>query len=87
MWMIYEHRIRPVVAISGNYANGEDTLAFRDQMGSADRNATTRQTDIYRFGHGWQIWKRLCASITYTNNSDDPSRLRREPFQFTVNDG
>lgn len=74
------------VSISGNYANGQDVLAFTNQLGiSGSWNAAagvltlTGTTTVTNY-------QTALRSITYVNSSDAPSTLART-VSFIVNDG
>ncbi len=75
-----------VVAITGNYANGQDVLAFANQSGiTGSWNATTGELTLSGSATLAQYQAAL-RSITYTNTSDNPSTATRT-VSFTVNDG
>ncbi|PAY19121.1 hypothetical protein CKO51_12185, partial [Rhodopirellula sp. SM50] len=75
-----------VVQITGNYANGQDVLTFVDQNGiSGVWNAGSGTLTLTGTATVAQYQAAL-RSITYTNNSDNPSTLTRT-VAFTVNDG
>ena len=75
-----------VVAITSNYSNGQDILAFTNQNGiSGSWNATTGELTLTGSATVAQYQDAL-RSITYTNTSESPSTLTRT-VTFTVNDG
>ncbi len=75
-----------VVAITGNYVNGQDVLGFTNQNGIAGSwNATTGELTLTGSATVAQYQAAL-RSITYTNSSETPSTLTRT-MSFTVNDG
>jgi uncharacterized delta-60 repeat protein len=75
-----------VVAITGNYANGQDVLSFTNQNGiSGSWNATTGELTLTGSATLAQ-YEAALRSITYINTSDDPSTATRT-VSFTVNDG
>jgi len=74
------------VAISNNFANGEDFLLFTDQPGiSGDFDSTTGTLTLT--GPATVAdYVTAIRSVTYENSSDNPSTLNRT-ISFTVNDG
>ena len=75
-----------VVAISANYADGEDVLAFVDQNGITGAwNSGTGELTLTGTATKAQ-YETALRSITYANTSDDPSDATRT-VSFTVNDG
>ncbi|QEF96415.1 Cadherin domain protein [Stieleria maiorica] len=75
-----------IVQITGNYANGQDVLAFVDQNGiSGVWNAGSGTLTLTGTATVAQYQAAL-RSITYTNTSDNPSTATRT-VSFTVNDG
>ncbi|WP_145391305.1 cadherin-like domain-containing protein [Stieleria neptunia] len=75
-----------VVQITGNYANGQDVLAFVDQNGiSGVWNAGSGTLTLSGTATVAQ-YEAALRSITYTNSSDNPSTTTRT-VAFTVNDG
>ena len=75
-----------VVVISGNYANGEDVLAFTNQNGiTGVWNAATGELTLTGSATLAQ-YETALRSITYANTSDNPSAATRT-VSFTVNDG
>ena len=81
------------VAITGNYAGGEDVLGFVSNpitMGNI--------TGLYSSGTGVMVltsagatattaqWQAALRAVSYTNTSDNPSALART-VSYTVNDG
>jgi hypothetical protein len=74
------------VAITGNFANGQDVLAFTNQLGiTGNYNAgtgvltLTGTTTVANY-------QTALRSVTYANSSDNPSTSPRT-VTFTVNDG
>ncbi len=75
-----------VVEITGNYANGQDVLAFADTgtiTGSWD--AVTGRLTLTG-SDTLANYEAALRSVTYQNTNDDPSTLTRT-VSFTVNDG
>ena len=74
------------VRITGNYVNGEDLLAFTDQLGiTGSWNAAAGQLTLTGSATVANYQTAL-RSITYTNLSDAPSTTART-VSFSVNDG
>ncbi len=74
------------ISISSNYANGQDTLAFTDQLGiTGSWNAGTGQLTLSGTTTNAKYQTAL-RSITYVNSSDAPSTATRT-VSFIVNDG
>jgi VCBS repeat-containing protein len=74
------------VTLSGNYASGEDLLAFTNQNGiSGSWNASTGTLTLSGVS-SLANYEAALRSITYFNNSDDPSTATRT-VTFVVNDG
>ena len=75
-----------VVQITSNFANGEDVLAFNNQLGIT--GSWNAGTGILSLSGSATLadYETAIRSITYTNTSDDPSGLTRT-VSFTVNDG
>ncbi|MCD1638529.1 DUF4347 domain-containing protein [Pseudomonas stutzeri] len=81
------------VAITGNFASGQDVLAFTNDgstMGniSASYNAATGVLTLTSAGGTATLaqWQAALRSVTYSNSSDAPSTANRT-ISFTVNDG
>ncbi|WP_198401824.1 DUF4347 domain-containing protein [Zobellella denitrificans] len=81
------------VAITGNFATGQDLLAFTNDgstMGniSASYNAATGVLTLTSAGASATLaeWQAALRSVTYSNSSDAPSTANRT-ISFTVNDG
>ncbi|MGC3985227.1 MAG: cadherin domain-containing protein [Pseudorhodoferax sp.] len=74
------------VTISGNYASGQDVLAFVDANGiTGSWNAATGVLTLT--GNATLAdYQAALRSVTYVNTSDDPSTATRT-VSFTVNDG
>ena len=74
------------VSISSNYANGQDVLAFTNQLGvTGSWNSSTGQLTLS--GTTTKAnYQTALRSITYVNSSDDPSTATRT-VSFIVNDG
>ncbi len=75
-----------VVAITGNYANGQDALAFANQNGITGSWNATNGTLTLTGSATLAQYQAALRSITYTNTSDNPSTATRT-VSFTVNDG
>ena len=75
-----------VVQITGNYANGEDTLSFVDQNGITGSWDSGAGTLTLSGSASISDYQTALRSITYSNFSDDPSALTRT-VAFTVHDG
>ncbi|MFZ4289021.1 cadherin domain-containing protein [Variovorax sp. HJSM1_2] len=74
------------VAISANYVNGEDQLAFTNANGiTGSWNATTGVLTLTGSAT-LADYQAALRSITYVNTSDNPSTATRS-VSFTVNDG
>ncbi|MBR0869709.1 cadherin repeat domain-containing protein [Bradyrhizobium tropiciagri] len=74
------------VQITGNYANGQDILGFTNQNGiSGSFNAGTGTLTLTG-SSSVANYKAALDSVTYFNNSDNPSGLDRT-VSFTVSDG
>ncbi|MEZ6107151.1 MAG: hypothetical protein R3B96_13785 [Pirellulaceae bacterium] len=75
-----------VVKITGNYATGEDVLAFVDQNGiSGSWNPTNGKLSLTGSATLAQ-YEAALRSVTFENTSDTPSTATRT-VSFTVNDG
>ncbi|MHA6963801.1 DUF4347 domain-containing protein [Zobellella denitrificans] len=81
------------VAITGNFATGQDLLAFTNDgstMGniSASYNTATGVLTLTSAGASATLaqWQAALRSVTYSNSSDAPSTANRT-ISFTVNDG
>ncbi|MGR7921644.1 DUF4347 domain-containing protein [Zobellella denitrificans] len=81
------------VAITGNFASGQDLLAFTNDgstMGniSASYNTATGVLTLTSAGASATLaeWQAALRSVTYSNSSDAPSTANRT-ISFTVNDG
>ncbi len=74
------------VSISNNFAIGEDVLTFTNQAGITGIYSTS--TGILSLSGTATVtdYELALRSITYENNSDDPSTLSRT-VSFVVNDG
>ncbi len=75
-----------VVQITGNYANGQDVLAFVDQNGITGTWTAGTGTLSLSGSAALAQYEAALRSITYTNTSDNPSTLTRT-VSITVNDG
>ncbi len=74
------------VQITGNFASGQDILGFADQNGiSGSFNAATGVLTLIG-SSSVANYKAALDSVTYFNNSDNPSGLDRT-ISYTVNDG
>ena len=74
------------VSISANYANGQDVLAFANQIGiTGSWNAGTGVLTLSGTATVANYQTAL-RSVTYFNSSDNPSTLART-VSFVVNDG
>ena len=74
------------MSITGNFASGQDVLAFTNQNGiSGSYNATTGVLTLTGAATVAQYQAAL-ESITYFNSSDNPSGATRT-VSFQVNDG
>jgi len=74
------------IAITGNFANGEDELLFVNQLGiSGNYNATSGILSLTGTAT-LADYEAAIHSISYQNTSDNPSTLVRT-VSFTVNDG
>ncbi|MEL7497637.1 MAG: LamG-like jellyroll fold domain-containing protein [Planctomycetota bacterium] len=74
------------VQISGNYANGEDVLAFTNQNGIVGSwNATTGELSLTGSATLAE-YETALQSVTYSNGSEAPSTATRT-VSFFVNDG
>jgi hypothetical protein len=74
------------VTISGNYANGQDVLAFTNQLGiTGIWNATTGVLTLTGTTTVANYQTAL-RSVTYVNTSENPSTLNRT-VSFVVSDG
>ena len=74
------------VTINGNFASGQDLLLFTDQNGiSGDYDSTTGVLDLTGTATK-TIYETALRTITYTNNSGNPSDLTRS-ISITINDG
>ncbi len=75
-----------VIQITGNYATGEDVLAFTNTINiSGTWNALTGTMSLSG-SDTLANYEAALRSITYANTSDGPSELTRT-VSFTVNDG
>ncbi|MCA9212070.1 MAG: tandem-95 repeat protein [Planctomycetales bacterium] len=75
-----------VVAITANYASGEDTLSFTNQNGiTGSWNSGTGTLSLTGTATKAQ-YEAAIRSITYTNSSENPTTTTRT-ISFTVNDG
>ena len=74
------------VSISANYANGQDVLAFTNQLGIT--GSWDAGTGILTLTGTTTVanYQTALRSITYVNTSDSPSALTRT-VSFVVNDG
>ncbi len=75
-----------VVQITGNYANGQDVLAFTNQNGITGSWNATNGTLTLSGSATLGQYEAALRSITYTNTSDNASTATRT-VSFTVNDG
>ncbi|MEZ6087265.1 MAG: hypothetical protein R3C05_04400 [Pirellulaceae bacterium] len=75
-----------VVQITGNYANGEDVLAFVDQNGITGSWNATNGTLTLTGSATKADYITALRSITYNNTSENPSAATRT-VSFNVNDG
>lgn len=75
-----------VVAITGNFATGEDLLIFSDTGTITGVWNSTLGTLTLTGGDTLANYEAALRSITYQNTSDTPSDLTRT-VSFTVNDG
>ncbi|TNF66425.1 MAG: DUF4347 domain-containing protein [Gammaproteobacteria bacterium] len=74
------------IAITGNYVQGEDYLAFSDTA-NITGNFDYANGILYLTGTDTiAAYEAALASVTYENTSEDPSILQRI-VQYTVNDG
>ena len=75
-----------VVSISNNYASGEDELIFTDQSGIS--GSFDAATGILTLTGSASVadYQAALTTITYNNNSDNPSTLTRS-VSFEINDG
>ncbi len=74
------------VAITGNFAAGEDRLVFTDQNGISGRfDAATGVLSLSGVA-SIADYQAALRSVAYLNTSDDPSGLTRT-VSFSVNDG
>lgn len=74
------------VAITTNFASGQDTLAFANQGGiSGSYNGTTGVLSLSGTA-SVATYQTALRSVTYVNSSDNPSTASRT-VTFTVNDG
>ncbi|MFB9266321.1 beta strand repeat-containing protein, partial [Bradyrhizobium erythrophlei] len=74
------------VAITGNYVNGQDILAFTNQNGITGSFNAATGTLTLTGSSSVANYKAALDSVTYFNSSDNPSGLDRT-VSFTVNDG
>jgi hypothetical protein len=74
------------ITISGNYINGQDTLSFTDQNGITGNWNAGSGTLTLSGASSVANYQAALRSITYTNNSDDPSAATRT-VSFNVSDG
>jgi hypothetical protein len=74
------------VTISGNYASGQDVLAFTDQLGIT--GSWDAGTGVLTLSGTTTVanYQTALRSVTYENSSDAPSTLPRT-VSFVVNDG
>ncbi|MCC9598944.1 DUF4347 domain-containing protein [Stieleria sp. JC731] len=75
-----------VIQISGNYVNGEDTLAFTNQNGITGSWDSATGTLTLSGTATVADYQAALRSVTYSNGSDNPSALSRT-VTFTINDG
>src|SRR5690606_16960187 len=74
------------VQITGNYANGQDTLSFTNQNGITGSWDATAGTLTLTGTATVAQYQAALRSITYSNSSDNPSTSART-VSFTVSDG
>ena len=74
------------VQITGNYQNGEDVLAFTDQLGISGSFNSTTGTMALTGSTTVANYQTVLRAVTYENTSDDPDTSTRT-VTFTVNDG
>src|SRR5690606_819660 len=74
------------VQITGNYANGQDTLSFTNQNGITGSWDDTTGTLTLTGTATVAQYQAALRSITYSNSSESPSTSGRT-ISFTVNDG
>jgi len=74
------------VQISGNYVNGQDILGFTNQNGITGLFNAATGTLALSGSSSVANYKTALDSVTYFNNSDNPSGLDRT-VSYTVNDG
>lgn len=78
--------IGATVSITGNYAPGQDVLAFTNQAGiTGSWNALTGVLTLSGTA-SLAAYQAAMRSVTYLNNSEDPSILMRT-VEFQVDDG
>ncbi|MGB7325531.1 MAG: cadherin domain-containing protein, partial [Rubripirellula sp.] len=75
-----------VIAISSNYTDGEDVLAFTNQNGIAGVWDSGSGTLTLTGSATLAQYEAALRSITYTNSSENPNTATRT-VSFTVNDG
>ena len=75
-----------VIQITGNYANGEDVLAFTNTGTITGVWDAVTGTMTLTGSDTLANYEAALRSVTYENTSDDPSALTRT-VSFTVNDG
>ena len=74
------------VKITGNYVNGQDVLGFTNQNGITGSFDAATGTETLTGSSSVANYKTALDSVTYFNNSDNPSGLDRT-VSYTVNDG
>ena len=74
------------IQITGNYVNGQDILGFTDQNGITGSFNAATGTETLTGSSSVANYKTALNSVTYFNNSDNPSGLDRT-VSYTVNDG
>ncbi|MBU3055927.1 DUF4347 domain-containing protein [Pseudomonas indica] len=79
------------VAITGNFASGQDVLAFTNDgstMGNISASYATGVLSLTSAGGTATLaqWQAALRSVTYSNSSEAPSTANRT-ISFTVNDG
>ncbi len=75
-----------VIAITGNYANGQDLLSFTNQNGITGTWNSTNGTLTLTGSATVANYQAALRSVAYTNTSETPSTATRT-ISFTVNDG
>ncbi len=74
------------VSITGNYAIGEDVLAFVDQLGISGVWSASTGTLTLSGVASLAVYQSALRAVTYSNTSDDPSTASRT-ISCVVNDG